>query len=102
MPVNKLSTNLTSVGVDDRHLEALIVSEAVVTKMPCKLIAALDSLEVAFKVDPDPVSHRDAILLIEKDFFAFYLYLRHQCDVSGFVPNVTPQPFLTFEQHAKR
>jgi hypothetical protein len=22
--------------------------------------------------------------------------------VSGFVPNVTPQPFLTFEQHAKR
>jgi hypothetical protein len=36
--------NLTSVGVDDRYLEALIVSEAVVTKMPCKLIAALDSI----------------------------------------------------------
>jgi hypothetical protein len=42
--VNKLSMNLTSVGVDDRYLKALIVSEAVVTKMPCKLFAALDSL----------------------------------------------------------
>jgi hypothetical protein len=44
VPVNKLSMNLTSVGVDDRYLKALIVSEAVVTKMPCKLFAALDSL----------------------------------------------------------
>jgi hypothetical protein len=34
------SMNLTSESVDDLYLKALIVTEAVVTKMPCKLCRA--------------------------------------------------------------
>jgi hypothetical protein len=62
--------NLTSVGVDDRSLEALIVSEAVVTKMPCKLIAALDSI---LSLPPTPM--RRVRIRSERDLAAISLPL---------------------------
>jgi hypothetical protein len=65
--MNELSMNLSPKRVDYRYLEALIVGEALVTKVLRKLSTVLDSLQVAFKVDPDPVSHRDAIFHIEKE-----------------------------------
>jgi hypothetical protein len=51
---------------------------------------------------PTLVSHREAILDVKKEFLQFIFALSHQRGLSGFVPNATPQPFLTFEQHAKR
>jgi hypothetical protein len=71
LPVNELTMNLTSERVDYRYFKVLIVGEAVITKMLRKLFAVLDSLQVAFKVDPDPISERDAIFHIEKEFLHF-------------------------------
>jgi hypothetical protein len=59
--------NLTSEPVDDRYLKVLIVAQAVVAEVLSELFAALNGFQVAFEVDPDPVSHRDAILHVEKD-----------------------------------
>jgi hypothetical protein len=56
MPVNVLAMDFTSERVDD--LKVLIVAQAVVAKVLRKLFAVLDSLLVASKVDPDPVSGR--------------------------------------------
>jgi hypothetical protein len=64
--MNELAMNLSAKRVDYRYLKLLIVGEAVVTKMPRKLLAVRDSFQVAFK-DPDPVSHRNAIFHIEKE-----------------------------------
>jgi hypothetical protein len=65
--MNELAMNLSAKRVDYRYLKLLIVGEALVTKMPRKLLAVRDSFQVAFKVDPDPVSHRNAIFHIEKE-----------------------------------
>jgi hypothetical protein len=67
LAVNDLTINLTPERVDDSYLKVLIVTQAVVAEMLSKLLAVFDGLEVAFQVDPDPVSHRDTILHIEKE-----------------------------------
>jgi hypothetical protein len=59
--------DFTPERVDDGYLKVLIVAQAVLAKVLCKLFAVLDALLVAFKVDPDPISERDAIFHIEKE-----------------------------------
>ena len=66
--MDELTMNLASERVDYRYLKVLIVGEAAITKMLRKLFAVLDSLPVAFKIDPDAISERDAIFHIEKEF----------------------------------
>jgi hypothetical protein len=65
--MDELAMNLTSKRVDDRYLKVFIVAQAVVAEVLSKLFAVLDGLQIAFEVDPDPVSHRDAILHVEKE-----------------------------------
>jgi hypothetical protein len=60
--------NLTSERVDDGYLKVFIVAQAVVAEVLSELFAVLDGLPVAFEVDPDLVSHRDAIFHVEKEF----------------------------------
>jgi hypothetical protein len=60
--------DLTSELVDDRYLKVFIVAQAVVAEVLSELSTVLDGLQVAFEVDPDPVSHRDAIFHVEKEF----------------------------------
>jgi hypothetical protein len=59
--------DLTSQRIDDGYLKVFIVAQAVVAEVLSKLFAVLDGLQVAFEVNPDPVSHRDAILHVEKE-----------------------------------
>ena len=66
--MNELAVNLASERVDDGYLKVLIVAQAAVAKVPCKFFAVLDGFQVAFEVDPDPVSHWDAVFHIEKEF----------------------------------
>lgn len=67
LAMDELTINLSPKRVDYRYLKVLIVGEAVVAKMLSQLFAVLYSLLVTFKIDPDPVSQRDAILHIEKE-----------------------------------
>jgi hypothetical protein len=60
--------NRTRELVDDRYLKVLIVAQAVVAEVLSELSAGLDGLQVSCEVDPDPVSHRDAILMSKKNF----------------------------------
>jgi hypothetical protein len=66
-PMNELAMDFPSERVDNGYLEILIVAQAVVAEMLCKLLAVRDSLKIAFEVDPDPISKRDAILHIKKE-----------------------------------
>jgi hypothetical protein len=59
--------NLTPERVDDGYLKVLIVAQTVVAEVLSELFAVLDGLQVAFEVGPDLVSHRDAILHVEKE-----------------------------------
>jgi hypothetical protein len=59
--------NLTSKLVDDAYLKVFVVAQAVVAEVLSKLFAVLDGFQVAFEVDPDPVSRRDTIFHIEKE-----------------------------------
>jgi hypothetical protein len=67
LPVNVFAMDFTSERVHDGYLKVLIVAQAVVAKVLCKLFAVLDSLLLAFKVDPDSISERDAIFHVEKE-----------------------------------
>jgi hypothetical protein len=67
LAMNEFAMNLTSERVDDRYLKILIVAQAAVAEVLSKLFAVLDGLEVAVEFEPDPVSHRDAILHVEKE-----------------------------------
>ena len=60
--------NLTSERVDDRYLKILIVGETAITKVLRQLPAVLDSLQIAFEIDTDAISERDAVFHIEKEF----------------------------------
>jgi hypothetical protein len=68
LPVNVLAMNLATGRIDYRYLKVLIVAQASFAEVLSKHFAVLDSLQVAFKVDPDPVSHRHAIFHIEEEF----------------------------------
>ena len=57
------------------YLKVFIVAQATVPEMLCKLFAVSDSFKIAFKVGPDPVSHRDAVFSYRKRIFAS-LYLK--------------------------
>jgi hypothetical protein len=48
-------------------LKVFIVAQAVVAEVLSKLFTVLNGLEVAIEVNPDFVSHWDAILHIEKE-----------------------------------
>jgi len=66
--MDELAINLSPKRVDNRYLQVLIVGEAVIAKMLSQFFAVLDSLQIAFKIDADPVSQRDAVFHIEKEF----------------------------------
>jgi hypothetical protein len=80
--VDELAVNLASEVVDDRYLEVLIVVQAAVAKVPGKLLAVRDGFQVSFELDPDPVSHRDAVFHVEKEFS------HGQCPVSRMSANL--------------
>jgi hypothetical protein len=65
--MNELTMDFPSERVDNGYLKVLIVAQAVVAEMLSKLSAVRDSLKIAFEVQPDPISERDAILHIEKE-----------------------------------
>jgi hypothetical protein len=66
-PVNELAMDFPSSRVDHGYLKVMIVAQAVVAEMLRKLFAVRDRLKIALKVDPDPISKRDAIFHIEKE-----------------------------------
>jgi hypothetical protein len=71
--MNVFAMNLATGRVDDRYLQILIVAQAVFAKVLCKLFAMTDRVGVGVEIDSDPVSERNAIFHIEKEF----LHLPH-------------------------
>jgi hypothetical protein len=69
--MNVFAMNLATCRVDDRYLQVLIVAQAVIAKVLCKLLAMVDRVGVGLEIDSDPVSERDAIFHIEKEFLHF-------------------------------
>jgi hypothetical protein len=65
--MNELTVNLAAQRIDDGYLKVLVVAQAAVAEVLSKLFAVPDGLQVAFEVNPDPVSHRNAILHVEKE-----------------------------------
>jgi hypothetical protein len=66
--MNELAMNLTSERVDDSYLQVLIVAQTAVAEVLCKRLAVRDGLQVAFEVDPDPISEWNTVYHIEKEF----------------------------------
>jgi hypothetical protein len=66
-PMNELAMDFPPGRVDNGYLKVLIVPQAVVAEMLCKLSAVRDGFKIAFEVDPDPIPKRDAIFHIEKE-----------------------------------
>jgi hypothetical protein len=71
--VNELAMNFATGRVDDGYFKVLVIAQALVEKMLCKLFAMMDRFGVGLKVDSDPVPERDAVFHIEKEF----LHLPH-------------------------
>jgi hypothetical protein len=65
--MNELAMDLSPATVNDRYFKVLIIQQAAIAEVLCKLFAVLDSLLVILKIDADPISHRDAIFHIEKE-----------------------------------
>ena len=65
--MNELTMDFPSERVDNGYFKVLIVAQAVVAEMLSKVSAVRDSLKIAFEVEPDPISKRDAIFHIEKE-----------------------------------
>jgi hypothetical protein len=55
---------------------------------------------VGIEINPDPVSHRDAIFHVEKEFL-HHRTSGNQSGASGIVPDVSPKPLLASEKPAK-
>jgi hypothetical protein len=66
-PMDELAMDFPSGRVNNGYLKVLIVAQAVVAEMLRKPSAVRDGLKIAFEVDPDPISKRDAIFHIEKE-----------------------------------
>jgi hypothetical protein len=77
LPMNELAMDFPSERVNYGYLKVFIVAQATVPEMLRKLFAVSDSFKIAFKVGPDPVSHRDAVFHIEKEFL-------HRCTSNRF------------------
>jgi hypothetical protein len=65
--------NLATGRVDDRYLQILVVAQAVVAEVLSKLFAMIDRVGVGLEIGSDPVTERNAIFHIEKEF----LHLPH-------------------------
>jgi hypothetical protein len=68
LAVNKLAMNLSPVFVDNQYLKVLVVPQAVVAEVLGDLFAITDRFSIGVELNPDAVSHRDAVFHIEKEF----------------------------------
>jgi hypothetical protein len=92
--------NLASEVVNDRYLKVLIVAQAVVAKFLCNDAAVGNRFGISIEINPDPVSDRNAIFHIEKEFL-HHRTSENQSVASGIVPDVSPKPLLASEKRAK-
>jgi hypothetical protein len=60
--------NLSAVFVDNQYLKILVVPQAVVAEVLRDLLAVTDRFSIGVELNPDAVSHRDAVSHIEKEF----------------------------------
>ena len=65
--MNELAMNLTTERIDDANLKVLVVQQTIVAKFQSEDSAMGDRFGIGFELNPDPVSHRDAIVHIEKE-----------------------------------
>jgi hypothetical protein len=66
--MHKFAMNLTSERVNDGYLQILVVGKAFIEKMLCEGSAMGNRVGVGFELQPDPVSHGDAVFHIEEKF----------------------------------
>jgi hypothetical protein len=66
--MNVFAMNLATGCVDDGYLKVLIVAQAIVAEVLCKLFAMIDGFGVGSEIDSDPVPERNAVFHIEKEF----------------------------------
>jgi hypothetical protein len=74
--------NLPPVFVDNQYLKVLVVPQAVVAEVLRDLFAVTDRFSIRVELNPDAVSHRNAIFHVEKEFS------HRQCPVSRILANL--------------
>jgi hypothetical protein len=67
LPMNELAVNLSAKRVDHGYLQFLVVSQAAIAHVLCKLFAVLNRLSVARELNADAVPHRNAVFHIEEE-----------------------------------
>jgi hypothetical protein len=96
--VNELAMNLPPAAVNDRYLKVLIIQQAAIAEVLCKLFTSMASRSF-LKSMPTLSLIGTPSFISKKNVCIAHLW--YQSGVSGIVPNVIPQPFLIFEQQAK-
>jgi hypothetical protein len=94
--------NFASQRVDHGYLKVLIIGKAVIVKVLSEGSAMCNRFCICVELDPNPVSHWNAVFQIEEKCLHLPIPLRDQSGVSALVPNVSLQPRLAVGQHVKR
>jgi hypothetical protein len=66
LPVNELAMNLAAERVDHGYLQFLVVPQAAIADMLCKLFAVFDCLGVALEFKAEAISHRNAVFHVKE------------------------------------
>jgi hypothetical protein len=67
VPVNELTMNLATRGINNGYLKVLIVGEAFIEKMSCECAAMRNRVGIRLEFDSDPVSERNTVYHIKEE-----------------------------------
>jgi hypothetical protein len=66
IPVNELAMYFPTRSANHGYLKLLVVAQAFVTEVFCKLFAVLNRFQIRIKLNADAIPHRDAVFHIEE------------------------------------
>jgi hypothetical protein len=66
LPMDELAMNFSPERVHHGDFKVLIVAEAAIANMLCKLFAMDDRFGIALKLNADPIPHRNAVFHIKE------------------------------------
>jgi hypothetical protein len=70
--MNEFAMNFTSERVDNGYLKIRVVGKAFIEKMLCEGFAMGNRVGIGFKLQSNPISHRDAVFHIKEKFLHSY------------------------------
>jgi hypothetical protein len=66
LAMNELAMYFPTGSANHRYLKLFVVSQAAVAEMLRKLLAVFNRFQIGIKLNPDAISHRDAIFHIKE------------------------------------